>query len=241
MCGRYSLTASPQELAQRFEFEFEGDGESAAQRYNIAPTQQVLTVVGGESRHARFMRWGLIPRWAKEVPTHRPLINARAETVAEKPTFRNSLKHRRCLVPADGFYEWQRAGDSKQPMRVAMRSGEPFAFAGIWSEWKDPAGSPIESCAIITTAPNDLLRPIYHRMPAILPEELEPLWLDAPYDDCFPLTELLAPHPADDMMAYEVSRLVNSAANTGPEVAEPVEINAGRSFEQQLPLDSQPA
>ena len=166
MCGRYSLTASPAELAQRFEFEFDSDTEAVSQRYNIAPTQQVLTVVGGESRQARFMRWGLIPRWAKEASTGRPLINARAETVAEKPSFRDSLKRRRCLVLADGFYEWQKRGDTKRPMRIVMRSGEPFAFAGLWAEWKDPAGSTIESCAIITTEANDLLRPLHHRMPS---------------------------------------------------------------------------
>lgn len=222
MCGRYSLTSSPTELAKRFEFEFESDGETVRPRFNIAPTQQVLTVVGGETRRAGFMRWGLIPRWAKDASTGRPLINARAETVAEKPTFRNSLKNRRCLVLADGFYEWQKVDDTKRPMRVVMRSGEPFAFAGLWSEWKDPAGNQIQSCAIITTAPNELLRPIHNRMPAILPEELESLWLDAPYDDYFPLTQCLAPHPADAMKAYEVSRLVNSASNDVPEVVTPI-------------------
>ena len=223
MCGRYSLTSSPGELAKRFEFEFESDEEVVRPRFNIAPTQQVLTVVGGvETRRACFMRWGLIPPWAKNTSIGRPIINARAETVAEKPAFRNSLKHRRCLVLADGFYEWQKAGGTKRPMRVVMRSGEPFAFAGLWSEWKDPAGDRIQSCAIITTTPNELLRPIHHRMPAILPEELESLWVDAPYDDCFPLTQLLAPHPADAMKAYEVATLVNSASNDVPEVVTPI-------------------
>ena len=222
MCGRYSLTASPAELAQRFEFEFDSDTEAVSQRYNIAPTQQVLTVVGGESRQARFMRWGLIPRWAKEASTGRPLINARAETVAEKPSFRDSLKRRRCLVLADGFYEWQKRGDTKRPMRIVMRSGEPFAFAGLWAEWKDPAGSTIESCAIITTEANDLLRPLHHRMPVILTDELEGPWLDTALDDSTTLTQFLAPYSEDAMEAYEVSRLVNSASNNVPEVTEPV-------------------
>ncbi|MCQ3809053.1 MAG: SOS response-associated peptidase [Acidimicrobiia bacterium] len=222
MCGRYSLTASPAELAQRFEFEFDSDTEAVSQRYNIAPTQQVLTVVGGEPRQARFMRWGLIPRWAKEASTGRPLINARAETVAEKPSFRDSLKRRRCLVLADGFYEWQKRGDTKRPMRIVMRSGEPFAFAGLWAEWKDPAGSTIESCAIITTEANDLLRPIHHRMPVILTDELEGPWLDTALDDSTTLTQFLAPYSEDAMEAYEVSRLVNSASNNVPEVTEPV-------------------
>ncbi len=222
MCGRYSLTASPSELAKRFEFEFESDREAVRPRYNIAPTQQVLTVVGGESRQARFMRWGLIPRWAKEAPTGRPLINARAETVAEKPSFRDSLKRRRCLVLADGFYEWQKTSDAKRPMRIVMRTGEPFAFAGLWSEWKDPAGSLIESCTIITTQANDMLQPIHHRMPVILPDELEDPWLDTALDESLTLTQFLAPYTDDALEAYEVSRLVNSASNTGPEVADPV-------------------
>ena len=240
MCGRYSLTSSPTELAKRFEFEFDSDGETVRPRFNIAPTQQVLTVVGGETRRATFMRWGLIPRWAKDASTGRPLINARAETVAEKPSFRDSLKNRRCLVLADGFYEWQKVGETKRPMRVVMRSGEPFAFAGLWSEWKDPAGNPIESCAIITTTPNEVLRSIHHRMPAILPEELEGPWLDDAYDNDFPLTEFLAPHPADAMKAYEVSRLVNSASNNGPEVVAPAGADADSTSEPRLQFGSQP-
>ena len=222
MCGRYSLTTSPAELAQRFEFEFDYGGESVKPRYNIAPTQQVLTVVGGESRKAHFMRWGLIPRWAKELPTGRPLINARAETVSEKPSFRDSLKRRRCLVPADGFYEWQKVGDAKRPMRIVMRSGEPFAFAGLWSAWRDPSGASIESCAIITTEANELVRPIHHRMPVILPEELEDPWLDPDLDDSIALSQFLAPFPDREIEAYEVSRLVNSASNNSPEVITPV-------------------
>ena len=222
MCGRYSLTADPAELAKRFEFEFESDEEAVKQRFNIAPTQQVLTVVSGEVRRASFMRWGLIPPWAKDASIGSRLINARVETVAEKPSFRDALRRRRCLVLADGFYEWQKTGSTKRPVRIVMQTGETFAFAGIWSAWKDPAGSRIESCAIITTTANDLLRPIHHRMPAILPEELEALWLDAPYDHYFPLTELLAPHPADAMKAYEVSTLVNSVSNDSPEIATPM-------------------
>ena len=138
MCGRYSLTASLQELAQRFEFDSEPEG--FVSRYNVSPTQQVLTVVGGEARKAGFMRWGLIPSWSKDGPSSRPLINARAETVAEKPSFRGPLKNKRCLVPADGFYEWQKVGDAKRPMRIVMRSGEPFAFAGLWSVWDRSRG-----------------------------------------------------------------------------------------------------
>lgn len=221
MCGRYSLTASLQELAQRFEFDREPEG--FVPRYNVAPTQQVLTVIGGDARRAGFMRWGLIPSWSKDGPSSRPLINARAETVAEKPAFRASLKKRRCLVLADGFYEWQKTGDAKRPMRVIMRSREPFAFAGLWSNWTDPEGNRIPSCTIITTAANDLLKPIHHRMPVILGEEAEDIWLDTALDDSDALTQLLEPYPDHPMEAFEVSKLVNSAANDVPEVANPVE------------------
>ena len=220
MCGRYSLTSSLSELAQRFEFDSEPEG--FVPRYNVAPTQQVLAVVGGDARRAGFMRWGLIPSWSKDGPSSRPLINARAETVAEKPSFRDSLKRRRCLILADGFYEWQREGDAKHPMRVAMRTGEPFAFAGLWSKWTDSEGSSISSCAIITTAANEVLRPIHHRMPVILSKEVEDLWLDTALDDTQTLTQFLEPYPDDALEAYEVSALVNSASNDRPEVTAPI-------------------
>ena len=215
MCGRYSLTADLGELARRFEFD--GDWEAFERRYNIAPTQEVLTVVGGERRRAGFMRWGLIPHWAKDPKIGSRMINARAETVAEKPAFRDALR-RRCLVLADSFYEWHRSGGARRPMRVAMRSGEPFAFAGLWSVWTDPEGNRIPSCAIITTAGNDLLRPIHDRMPVILPREMEEPWLDAGIDDPGALGNVLTPYPDDAMGVYEVSTLVNSAAHDGPEV-----------------------
>ncbi|WP_419848862.1 SOS response-associated peptidase [Candidatus Poriferisocius sp.] len=220
MCGRYSLTASLDELARRFDFDSNRDDFEP--RYNIAPTQQVLAVVGGDARRAGFIRWGLIPQWSKSDSAGPPIINARAETVAEKPTFRDSLRRRRCLILADGFYEWQKAGDAKRPMRVALRSGEPFAFAGLWSMSSDPEGNRISTCAIITTAANDLLRPIHHRMPVILSEEVEDLWLDNALDDSQTLTQLLEPYPDDALEAYEVSALVNSASNDRPEVATPL-------------------
>ena len=216
MCGRYSLTADLGELAGRFEFD--GDWEAFERRYNIAPTQEVLTVVGGETRRAGYMRWGLIPFWAKNASIGSRMINARAETVAEKPAFRNSLRRRRCLVLADGFYEWQRVGKTKRPYRIVMRSGEPFAFAGLWETWRDPEGTVIPSCTIITTTPNDLLKPIHNRMPVILPKDIEEFWLDESVDDPIALGSVLTPYPDDVMEAYEVSPLVNSAANDGLEV-----------------------
>ena len=211
------------------------------------------------------MRWGLIPHWAKDHRIGSRMINARAETVAEKPSFRDSLRRdaqatcagdsyrtgprtkdrkphdqrkggdgrrealfsrllrrRRCLVLADGFYEWQRNGKEKRPMRVVMRSGEPFAFAGIWSVWKDPEGNRIPSCAIITTTANDVLEPIHERMPVVLPREAEQFWLDPSVEDPAAITDVLNPAPDDAMNAYEVSSLVNSVANNRAEVTQAV-------------------
>ena len=216
MCGRFSLGADLGELAQQFQFD--GDGLAFKPAYNIAPTREVLTVVDGERRRGGFMRWGLIPWWAKNVSTGSPMINARAETVAGKPAFRDSLRRRRCLVLADGFYEWQRTRGVKRPMRIVMRSGEPFAFAGIWSVWRDQDGNPVPSCAIITTEANDLLRPIHDRMPVILPRDVEGFWLDRSIDDPGALGSVLTSYADDAMEAYKVSGLINSVANDGPEV-----------------------
>ena len=220
MCGRYSLIADLGELAPRFESD--GNWLNLKSSYNVAPTQEVLTVVGGESRRAGYMRWGLIPSWAKDPSIGSRMINARAETVAEKPAFRTALRRRRCLVLADGFYEWQRVGRAKRPMRVVMRSGEPFAFAGLWETWRDPEGKIVPSCTIITTEANDLLRPIQGRMPVILSRDDEDFWLDGGESDPTALADVLKPYPADAMEAYEVSSLVNSYVNDGPEVIEPV-------------------
>ena len=188
----------------------------------MAPTQNVLTVVGGENRRAWFMRWGLIPHWAKSASIGSRMINARAETVAQRPAFRSAFRRRRCLVLADGFYEWQRMGSVKKPMRIVMESEEPFAFAGLWAVWKDPDGNTVPSCTIITTEANDLLGPIHNRMPVILPRELEGFWLDGNIDDPGALASVLAPYPDDALEAYKVSTLVNSPRNNGPQVVEQV-------------------
>lgn len=219
MCGRFSLTVDLGELAGRFEFD--GDWDAFERRYNIAPTQNVLTVVGGP-RRGGYMRWGLIPSWAKDKSMGSRMINARAETVVEKPSFRNALRRRRCLILADGFYEWQRVGADRRPMRIVMRSGEPFAFAGLWETWRDPQGEVIPSCTIITTSANDILSPIHDRMPVILRRELEDFWLDGSVDDPDALTSVLVPYDDGAMEVYEVSELVNSFRNDGPEVMERV-------------------
>ena len=225
MCGRYSLIADLGELARRFEFD--GDWLTFDSSYNIAPTQEVLTLVGGESRRAGYMRWGLIPSWAKDPSVGSRMINARAETVAERPAFRTALRRRRCLVLANGFYEWQKSGGHRRPMRVVLRSQEPFAFAGLWETWRDPEGKVVPSCTILTTEANDLLRPIHDRMPVILSRDSEDFWLDRGENDPAALADVLKPYPANAMDAYEVSSLVNSPVNDGPEVIEPVAVRDG--------------
>ena len=168
------------------------------------------------------MRWGLIPSWAKSASVGNRMINARAETVAEMPSFRTALQRRRCLVLADGFYEWQGKASSRRPMRITMASGEPFAFAGLWDTWRDPKGEVVRSCAIITTSANESLSPIHDRMPVILPRELESLWLDHDIQDPTALDGILRPYPAEAMEVHEVSSMVNSPANDGPEVVVPL-------------------
>ena len=216
MCGRYTLVADLGDLARRFDFD--GGGISHTPGYNIAPTESVLTVVDLGGRRAAFMRWGLIPYWASDPKVGARMINARAETVAERPAFRDALRRRRCLVLADGYYEWQKTPAGKRPFRIVLKTGEPFAFAGLWETWKDPLGNAVTSCAIVTTAANELLTPIHDRMPVILPPEMEGLWLGPEALDPAVLSDILAPYPDEALDAYEVSRLVSHVRNTGPEV-----------------------
>ena len=219
MCGRYSLIADVSQLAQRFEFD--GDRLSFEAAYNVAPTQQVLTVReegDNAGRQASYMRWGLVPSWAKSLSTGNPMINARAETVAERPAFRAALRLRRCLVLADGYYEWRRDGRGRTPFRVTLTSGEPFAFAGLWETWRNPAGQFIPSCTIITTAANEALSSIHDRMPVILHREAESLWLDHAVQDAALLASVLVPYPDEEIGTYQVSPMVNSAANNSPEL-----------------------
>ena len=220
MCGRYSLMADIGELRERFDFD--GSELTYAPGYNIAPTQMALAVTNGSERRGSYMRWGLIPSWAKSASVGNRMINARAETVAEMPSFLAALQRRRYLVLADGFYEWKGKGSGKRPMRIVMASGEPFAFAGLWDAWRDPKGEVLRSCTIITTSANELLSPIHDRMPVILPRELESLWLDHDIRDYAALGGILTPYITDEMEAYEVSSLVNSPANDGPEMVVPV-------------------
>jgi putative SOS response-associated peptidase YedK len=222
MCGRFSLGASAATLLGYFPVR-----ESVAwtARYNLAPSQEVLTLVqpAGAAREVRRMRWGLIPSWAKDPAIGNQLINARAETVAAKPAFRGALKERRCLILTDGFYEWQAKEGRKQPWCIRMRDGRPFAFAGLWDRWADPEGRTIESCTIITTSPNAIIRKFHHRMPVILAPHDYDLWLDTRVRDVDRLLPLLAPYPPDELTAYPVSLTVNNPANDTPACQAPAE------------------
>jgi putative SOS response-associated peptidase YedK len=169
-----------------------------------------------------MLRWGLIPSWATDPGIGSRLINARAETLASKPAFRLALKSRRCLVPADGFYEWKKSGQTKQPYFLEMSDARPFAFAGLWQRWTKSA-EPVESFTIITTPANALVADLHHRMPAILSEDAAKLWLDRSVDDVNVLTSLLAPYPADQMIARAVSSLVNSASRDSPDCIQPLQ------------------
>ncbi len=221
MCGRYTLYADLSTLQARFQFD--PSEASHEPRYNIAPTQQVLTVTENwEERRARTMRWGLVSSWAKDTSGAARLINARGEDAAKRPAFRSAFKRRRCLVLADGFYEWKRVGKSREPMHFSLTSGEPFAFAGLWETWNTPSGDVLRSCTIITTEPNDLVAEVHNRMPVILPGETESLWLDHRIEDSDRLTGLLVPYPAEAMRVHAVSSLVNSVKNDAAECAAPL-------------------
>jgi putative SOS response-associated peptidase YedK len=219
MCGRYTLRTPVEKLAE--EFGFDATSVELPPNYNVAPTQEVAAVLseGGE-RRLELLRWGLIPSWADDPGIGSRMINARAETAPEKPSFRRAFRERRCLIPADGFYEWKRMNGTKQPYYIRMREGHPFAFAGLWEGWKDDGGPEIRSCAILTTAPNALAGEIHDRMPVILPVGAYDAWLD-PEAEKEELVALLAPYPEAEMEAYPVSRFVNSPSNNDPRCIEP--------------------
>lgn len=221
MCGRFSLGTPATSLVAQFNL----FGVPAwAPRYNIAPTQQAPTVVKAASQLARqfkMHRWGLIPPWAKDPGIGSQLINARAETVAIKPAFRKAFRERRCLILADGFFEWQRRGRHKQPFHIRMRDGRPFAFAGLREYWEGPEGPGIDSCTILTTTANELVGALHDRMPVILAPQDYDLWLDPGIREAERLQSLLHAYPSEEMAAYPVSTRVNNPANDSPECVEP--------------------
>jgi putative SOS response-associated peptidase YedK len=221
MCGRFTLTVDPAELQDSFtNYEFPSQ---FAPRFNIAPTQPVLAIPNDSSNRADFFVWGLIPSWAKDPSIGNRLINARGETLAEKPSFRGSYKYKRCLVLADGFYEWksQPGTKVKVPHFIHMKNRQPFAFAGLWDVWSSPDGSQIRSCTIVTIEPNELMAPIHNRMPVILPPDAYAQWIDSAVRTPESLQALIKPYPAEEMAAYPVSTLVNSPKNDRPECVVP--------------------
>ncbi len=225
MCGRYTLRHQPKQIAERFEADSaEGFDDFTEVRYNIAPTQNAPIIRQPETRELVNCKWGLIPFWAKDASIGNKLINAKAETLAEKPSFKHALGKRRCLIPADGFYEWQKQGKApSQPIYVRRKDDGLFAFAGLWEEWKAPDGRRIQSFTIITTEPNALIAQFHHRMAVILRPEEEAFWLDLknkPAD----VLPLLRPYDGDDLEAFPVSRAVNSPSANDASLIEPLAV-----------------
>jgi putative SOS response-associated peptidase YedK len=223
MCGRFTI-AKPERIIIEFQPDEVGSNLDAP-RYNVAPMQQIPTVIGAQDgrRTIKDIRWGFAPHWAEDAATGSRIINARAETASSKPAFRDAFRQTRCLIPADGFYEWQKTPDGKQPMYMQVEDGEMFAIAGLYSIRQQGDSEPLLSCTIMTTSPNSLLEPIHHRMPVILPKDCWTPWLDTSNDDKAQLQDMLQPFPAEKMTARKVSRLVNSPANDDPRCIEPLD------------------
>ena len=222
MCGRFTLQIPIEILVEIFGIS-ELPSFAMEPRYNIAPTQQIPVVrqYADYTDHLDLLRWGLIPAWNKDTSSGPPLINARSETIAEKPAFRQAIKYRRCLIPASGFYEWRREGDKKMPQYIRLKDGSPMIFAGVWESGKGPDGKLVDTCAILTTAANDLVAPLHDRMPVILhPGEYE-RWLDRDQRDPEKVKRIYEPFPADLIETYPVSSMVNSTRNESPELIVP--------------------
>lgn len=222
MCGRYTITAPPDQLTMRFDAPFAA-GADYAQRYNAAPTQLLPVITNEAEREIAMLRWGLIPSWTKALDNKYSMINARSETLLEKPSFKTALLNRRCLVLADSFYEWQKSPDDKQktPIRITVAGAQPFAMAGLWDRWRNPAGEWIRSFTVITTSANTTMAPIHDRMPVILSREEEALWLDAEAG-VSAWTSLLDQYDPAAMQTYAVSKRVNTASVDNPALIEPV-------------------
>ena len=221
MCGRYNLIADAQAFIDAFQVI---NRLPWRPRYNIAPSQEVPAIrQEAEGRKAVLLRWGLIPHWAKEEKFGYHTINARAETVDTKPAFRSAFRRRRCLIPATGFYEWRQVNRHKQPYNIRLKERELFAFAGLWEHWQSPEGKEIESCTIIVTDANEVLKPIHDRMPVILDPDQYDTWLDPSIRDADALKSLLKPYPAERLEFWPVSRRVGNPANDDPSLIKPVD------------------
>ncbi|MGB5131252.1 MAG: SOS response-associated peptidase [Steroidobacteraceae bacterium] len=219
MCGRYAFFSPAEAVKRTFALDLLPE---LAPRYNIAPTQSVaaLRVVEEGRRSLVMLHWGLVPHWAKERAIGNRMINARSETLADKPAFRDAFRRRRCLVLADGWYEWQAAPGGKQPWFVRLRDPGPIAFAGLWEKWKDPAGELLESCTIVTCDASESIRKIHDRMPVVLPKESWDRWMDPAFSDTGTLSKILGPYDAKSLRGWQVSRLVNAPKNQGPKLIE---------------------
>jgi putative SOS response-associated peptidase YedK len=240
MCGRYAITSSPDAIRALFRYD---DVPNFPPRYNIAPTQPIAVVrVEEGKRRFALVRWGFIPSWVKDPKTVSLLFNARGETAIDKPAYRAAMKRRRCLIPADGFYEWQRVGEGKQPFYVRSKNGEPLAFAGLWETWTGLNGEELETAAIVTTTANTTLAPVHDRMPVVVPPDAFDLWLNCAEVDAQTAAALIVPAPDDLLEAYPVSSAVNRVANDEPallELATPPpkrEIPAGRKGTKRAPV-----
>jgi putative SOS response-associated peptidase YedK len=219
MCGRFVLNADPQAIQQ--EFNLDSVPAALQPRYNIAPSQPVAVIANNNPKALEFFRWGLVPSWSKDPAVGNKMINARAETAHEKPSFRDAFKKRRCIIPASGFYEWSQK-DNKKPMYIHVKDEEVFGFAGLWESWHSPEGDKLLTCTILTAEPNELVSNFHHRMAVILRKEDYEAWLSPEPMTANDLMPLLQPYPADRMEAYEVSKLVNSPANDLPDCIVPV-------------------
>jgi putative SOS response-associated peptidase YedK len=233
MCGRYVSATPPEQLAEEFHVDAV-KADALPPKYNVAPTDEVYAVAISRDglRQLGTFKWGLVPSWAKDPSIGSRMINARAETISEKPAFKRLLQKRRCILPADGFYEWQKLGDEnakkprKQPFFIRRRDGKPLALAGLWEVWKprdEPDADWLRSATIITGEPNELVGRIHNRMPVILPESAWDTWLDPANEDADALTKLLVPYPAEEMEAYPVNPFVNTVQNDGPHLIDPLE------------------
>jgi putative SOS response-associated peptidase YedK len=219
MCGRF--VRSSQIAVIKTEFRVKKALDEIGPSYNIAPTQEILIINDEGVKQLIACTWGFIPSWAKDPSIGHKTINARSETVAEKPMFRSAFKKHRCLVIADGFYEWEKTEKKKVPFYIRLRTGKPFGFGGLYSHWTSPEGKTVCTCTIITTTANELIEAIHDRMPVIIPKDKEDLWLDPELHDHDVLLDLLKPYPADLMEMYAVSTKVNSPAYNFPAVIEP--------------------
>ena len=222
MCGRFTLHHRPEQIAEQFSVD--KVAVEFPPRYNIAPTQPVAVIFQHVERYLEAFRWGLIPFWSKDAKIGSRMINARAETVADKPAYRAPFKHRRCLIPSSGFYEWKKEGKEKTPTYIRLADERPFAMAGLWEEWTSPEDEIIHTCTIITTQANDFMSTIHHRMPVIFTPEQEEAWLDSTLENPAEITPLLQPY-AGEMAAHPVSKQVNVAAYDGPDCIEPAVIS----------------